>query len=332
MELFRTVVKCAASPEKIGYDTPFMMIGSCFAESLGVWLQQLKFDIVVNPFGIVYHPAPVAYHLERIIAAKPYTAQELQQHNELWHSFDHHGQFSHPDISVCIRQINNKLQQAHDQLMRSRWLFVTFGTAWAYRLKRTGCIVSNCHKFPASDFERIRFDVYEIYAIWVEILDRLRQFNPAIKVVFTVSPIRHLRDGAHENQLSKSTLLLAVDRLNCEVQNTDYFPAYEMVLDELRDYRFFDENMTHPNAVAINYIRQRFCENYMNGETLQIMKTVEEIAKASAHRPIHHTSEYIKFAAAYLEKIASLKQQYSHFDFSEEIERFEIQSKIKNQK
>ena len=322
MEPFRTVVKCDVSPEKIGYGTPLVMLGSCFAENLGARLRQLKFNIALNPFGIVYHPAPAARNLERIISGKPYTVDELQQHNGLWCSFDHHGRFSHLDVSVCLRQINNELQQAHDQLARSEWLFVTFGTAWAYRLKTTGQIVANCRKFPASDFERIRFDVDEICTIWAATITKLRQINPAIKVVFTVSPIRHLRDGAHENQLSKSTLLLAVERLNRELDKTGYFPAYELVLDELRDYRFYDENMTHPNAVATNYIRQRFYECYMEEDTLQIMKTVENIVKASAHKPIHHTSECREFAARYLAKIAGLKQQMPILDFSEEIEKF----------
>jgi len=298
-----------------------MMLGSCFAENLGARLRQLKFNVMVNPFGIVYHPAPAAYQLKRIITGKSYTAGELQHHHELWHSFDHHGCFSHPDISVCLKRINDGLQQAHDQLSRSEWLFVTFGTAWAYRLKGKRSIVANCHKFPASDFDRISLDVDRIYSIWANAIKRLRRFNPAVKVVFTVSPIRHLRDGAHENQLSKSILLLAVDRLNREIQNTGYFPAYEIVLDELRDYRFYAEDMVHPNTLAINCIRKRFCENFMSEDTLQTMKTVEDIVKAAAHRPLHHTSEYKKFADHYLEKIAQLKQKMPQWDFSDEIER-----------
>jgi len=321
MELFRTVVKCTASPDRIGYETPLLMLGSCFAENMGNRLQRFKFNITLNPFGIVYHPAPVAQQLERIVAGKPYTADELQYHNELWCSFDHHGRFSHPDASVCLERINAGLKQAHHQLACAEWLFVTFGAAWAYRLKSSGRVVANCHKFPASDFERIRFDVDEIYAIWAEIIARLRQFNPAIKIVFSVSPIRHLRDGAHENQLSKSTLLLAVDRLNREIENTSYFPAYEIVLDDLRDYRFYDENMTHPNAVAIEYVWKRFCESYMADNTLRTMKIVEDIVQAAAHRLIHRTSECRKFAAGYLEKIAKLKQQMPQLDFTEETER-----------
>jgi len=323
MELFRTPVKCVLSADKIDYGTPLLMLGSCFAESIGIRLQQMKFNITLNPFGIVYHPAPVAKNLKRIVAGNPYTTDELQQYNELWCSFDHHGRFSHPNASMCLEQINSELKQAYNQLVSAEWLFITFGTAWAYRLKNSRHVVANCHKFPASDFERIRFSVDEIYDVWAETITQLRQFNPKIKIVFTVSPIRHLRDGAHENQLSKSTLLLAVDRLNREVDNTGYFPAYEIVLDDLRDYRFYNEDMAHPNSVAIDYIWKRFCESYMTEKTLQTVKTVEDVVQAAAHRPIHRTSEGRRFAAGYLEKIAEIKQQMPLIDFTKEIEWFE---------
>ena len=328
MELFRTVVKCGVSPEKIGYDTPMVMLGSCFAENLGERMKQLKFNIVLNPFGIVYHPEPAANQLRRIISGKRYTAHELHQHNELWHSFDHHGRFSHSDISVCLERINHELEQAHEHLAHAEWLFVSFGSAWAYRLKGKYLTVANCHKFPSSDFERVRFEVNRISFIWSSAIIRLRRFNPAIKIVFTVSPIRHLRDGAHENHISKSILLLAVERLTRHVENTFYFPAYELMLDELRDYRFYDENMTHPNAVAIDYIWQRFHECYMVDNTLKIMKTVEDIVKASAHRPIHNTSDCMKFADKYLEKISGLKKQMPILDFAEEVERFEKMARL----
>ena len=323
MELFRTTVNCSVSPEKIGYETSIMMLGSCFAENLGARLQQFKFNVMVNPFGIVYHPAPAAHQLTRIITGTPYTADELQQHNELWHSFDHHGRFSHSDILICLGRVNRELQQAHSQLARSEWLFVTFGTALAYRLKGEKRIVANCHKFPSSCFERIRFEANRIYSVWARTIARLQRFNPEIKVVFSVSPIRHLHDGAHENQLSKSTLLLAVDRMTREIKNTGYFPAYEIVLDELRDYRFYAENMTHPNDTAINYIWQRFCESYMAEGAMPIMKKVEDIVKAAAHRPMHQNSAYRKFTENYLEKITRLKQQMPMLDFAEEKKLFE---------
>ena len=324
---FRTVVKCGESLKKIGYATPFMMIGSCFAENLGERLKRLKFNVILNPFGIVYHPAPLAQNMMRIIGGEPYTADDLEQHNELWTSFDHHGRFSHPDVAVCLTRMNTELQQAREQLARSEWLFVTFGTAWGYRRKASGRIVANCHKYPASDFERIRFGVDEIRDIWAETIAAIQRFNPAVKVVFSISPIRHLRDGAHENQLSKSTLLLAVDKLNREYKSNNqlnetennicYFPAYEIVLDDLRDYRFYDENMTHPNASAINYIWQRFCETLIDNDALKTMKIVENIIKALSHKPLHQTSEYGKFAEKQLEMIAKLKRQAPFLDFTE---------------
>ena len=323
IELFRTVVKCGESSDKICYDTSMMMLGSCFAQNLGERMKQLKFNIIINPFGVVYHPAPIARNLERIITGIPYTLCNLQKNNELWCSFDHHGRFSHTDDNVCLNQLNSELQLAHKQLAQCKWLFVTFGTAWAYRLKTTGIIVANCHKFPSSDFRRIRFNVDEIYDIWAETISKLRKFNPDLKIVFTVSPIRHLRDDAHENQLSKATLLLAIDRLNSEIKNTVYFPAYEIVIDELRDYRFYDENMTHPNIVAINYIWQRFCEIFIDNKNLKIMNQVENIVRASAHKQLHRTSESLKFAENYLEKIRLLNQQMPFLDFTEEMKRFE---------
>ena len=324
MELFRTVVNCAVSPEKTGYDTPILMMGSCFTENLGALMKRLKFDIVINPFGTVYHPAPLAYSVVRIISGKPYTNDDLCHYNEIWHSVDHHGRFSHTDASVCISMINNELLKARKQLARSRWLFLTFGSAWAYRLKNNGHYVANCHKLPASDFERFRFEIDQICETWNETIEALRFFNPHVKIVFTVSPIRHLRDGAHENQLSKATLLLAIEKLTRKHTNTSYFPAYEIVLDELRDYRFFDENMTHPSDAAINYIWRRFCETYMDDDAMKIMKSVESIVKAASHNPMHQTSEHRKFVENYLEKIAELKRQIPILDFRRETEQFEL--------
>jgi hypothetical protein len=253
-----------------------------------------------------------------------YTPNELLFHNKLWCSLDHHGRFSHPVAAECLQQINTELSHAHNTLARAEWLFVTFGTAWGYRSKNTGRMVANCHRLPASDFERVRLEVDEICTIWSETIARLRQFNPAVRVIFSVSPIRHLRDGAHENQLSKAILLLAVDRLTHEVTNTGYFPAFELLLDELRDYRFYSEDMTHPGDTAIHYILQRFCESYMTNHTLQTMTAVEEIVKAAAHRPIHATSAYRKFANNCLEKISRLNRQYPQFDFTKEAQRFVV--------
>ncbi|MDR3094630.1 MAG: GSCFA domain-containing protein [Bacteroidales bacterium] len=319
MEIFRTIVKESISPVKVDYSTPMLMAGSCFAENTGRMMQRLKFNAVLNPFGIVFHPIPLAQQLERLLSAKEYCADELRHDSDLWFSFDHHGRFSHPEQANCLALINDEFQQGWQQLAKAQWLFVTFGTAWAYQLKENGKIVANCHHYPASAFERIRTEADEICERWTATLTRLWEVNPAARVVFSVSPVRHLRDGAHENQLSKATLLLAVERLNKNL-NTGYFPAYEIMQDDLRDYRFYDEDMAHPNAIAIKYIWQRFCTTYLSDDAVRVMNKVDDIVKASEHRPIHHNEATRAFKNACFAKIAEMQKTYPQLDFSQETE------------
>ncbi|GHT23513.1 hypothetical protein FACS189430_06900 [Bacteroidia bacterium] len=307
METFRTLVETHTSSAKVDYSTPVLIMGSCFAENTGRMMQRLKFNAVLNPFGIVFHPIPLAQQLNRLLSADEYRADELRHDNDLWFSFDHHGRFSQSEQAACLALINGEFQQGRRQLEKAQWLFVTFGTAWAYRLKENGRIVANCHHYPADAFERIRTEADEICETWTQTLTRLREVNPAVQVVFSVSPVRHLRDGAHENQLSKATLLLAVERLN-KSMNTGYFPAYEIMQDDLRDYRFYDEDMTHPNAVAIKYIWQRFCTTYLSEDAVRIMKKVEDVVKALEHRPIHDNEATRAFKTACLAKIAEMQE------------------------
>jgi hypothetical protein len=316
------MVKEPESPEKIDYLSPLMMTGSCFAENIGRYMQRLKFNIVLNPFGIVYHPLPLARQIDRMIDAREYRPEELRFHNDLWFSFDHHGQFSHPEQLACLNGINAELYRGHKQLTAARWLFVTFGTAWAYRLKENGKSVANCHHYPSDAFERFRSTPDEIHEKWTVTVNRLRQLNPDIRIVFSVSPIRHLRDGAHQNQLAKATLLLATEQLNRSLSATAYFPAYEIMTDDLRDYRFYDEDMIHPNASAIKYIWQHLCNAYLSEHTIFTMKNVEDIVKASAHRPIHKSMATKAFAAAYLNKIKEMRLQFPFMDFSQETALF----------
>ena len=318
MEIFRTVVECPTSVEKIDYKTPVMMYGSCFAENLGDILFDLKFDVYINPFGIVYNPISIAQNIKRTISGKRYGFDEIRSSaNGLFFSFDHHSKFSSSNLLDYIDIINTYLYISNGQLATAQWLFVTLGTAWAFRHKETGKIVANCHKLPASHFERILLQADEICDVWAETIAELQKFNPDIKTVFTISPVRHLRDGAHGNQLGKATLFLAVDKLIAEHKNTAYFPAYEIVMDELRDYRFYDEDMTHINPVAISYIWKRFCETYIDDSALPMMAQVNEINKAVAHEPIHITEDTKKFVEKYLKKIDELEEQaptlYFHF-------------------
>jgi hypothetical protein len=306
------------------------MSGSCFAENIGNKLRSHKFNICLNPFGIIYHPQVLAQNIRRVMSGKPYNEKELEFHNGLWCSFDHHGRFSHTDAGIALEQMNSKLQYACRQLAGADMFFVTFGTAWAYRLKNNGRVVANCHKYPASDFERFRSTDAEICDTWYGLISELRQFNPKLKIIFTVSPVRHLREDAHENQLSKSILLLAVDKLIEKTENTGYFPAYEIMMDELRDYRFYDRDMVHPNDVAVDYLWQRFCDCYISDRARQVMKEVEDILRASAHRQIHDTPGRILFATNFLDKISRLRERCPELDFSKETELFEKYSGTKN--
>ncbi len=320
MELFRTIVKenFIKSLKKASYHSSFLILGSCFAENIGNKLRRLKFDAILNPFGIIYNPLTIAQSIDRIISGKAYTSKDLMFHDGLWISLDHHGRFSHPDANIVLQQINYELFAAYEQIQKANYLMITFGTAWAYHFKDSRRVVANCHKIPSSEFERTRLEINEICSVWEKTIASLKTLNPNLNFLFTVSPIRHLRDGAHENQLSKSVLLLAVDSLCKRIPNTAYFPAYELLLDELRDYRFYDEDMIHPNHMAVNYIWERFCNDFFGEEDREYMKQIDDLLKAVEHRPLHYTEKYNDFLVTTLEKVKIIQSRLPMLDFSNE--------------
>jgi hypothetical protein len=228
-------------PVKIGYRAPSLMMGSCFTESIGLHLRERLFPVEVNPFGILYNPASIANSLEILMAERFFEAKDLFFANGLWNSFYHHSRFSNPDRQACLNEINSKIEEASRILRGSNLLFCTFGTSWVFEEISSGRIVSNCHKLPAATFSRYRLSPSGILKLWEKLIPGLWQVNPDLKIVFTVSPIRHLKDGLHENNLSKAVLLLAIDELQKQFgkERIFYFPSYEILLDELRDYRFY---------------------------------------------------------------------------------------------
>ena len=242
---FRTVIDPPRNPGYLDHRQHLLLLGSCFVENVGAWLQQRKFDVDINPFGTLYNPESIARNWERIVSGSPFTADNLFQANGLWHSYDHHSRFSSPDRECALGHINRRLARAHDRLPETDRIVVTWGSAYAYRLHATGEVVANCHKQPAALFSRELLPVEAIGARWLPLVRHIETTLPRCRVLFTVSPIRHLSDGAHGNQLSKATLLLAIDRLQRESRICDYFPSYEIVMDDLRDYRFYDTDMTH---------------------------------------------------------------------------------------
>ena len=323
---FFTEIAIPEFPWKIDYSKNILFFGSCFSENIGQKLADLKFNVDMNPFGILYNPESIGNSLKILFEKREFTANDLFQDQGLWNSFFHHSRFSDVDKEVALEKINSRIRSSSEFLKKADFLIITFGTAWIYKYKETGKIVSNCHKIPASEFERYRLDVSEITETYRELLEKIRGINPGIKVIFTVSPIRHWKDGAVENQVSKATLLLAIDRLKNGFgeQICQYFPAYELMMDELRDYRFYSEDMLHISPVAVDYIFDRFCSAIISKQVLNITKKVVKIRKSIEHRPVNAKStEYKKFLMSNLEEINHLSSAFPEIDFSPEKTHFE---------
>lgn len=319
---FRTPVELPAGLPEINHRQQLMMLGSCFATSIGNRLMEAKFACDVNPYGTLYNPLSIATALQEIMDGKIYQTKHLYQHNGCWHSPMHHGDFSSTSAEETAARINARIRQAHDELQRLDHLLITWGTAYVYEDHNTGEVVGNCHKLPESHFRRRKLEVEEIVTRSTDIINKLSYLRPGLKVTLTVSPIRHLRDGLHANQLSKSTLLLAADRLQTTCpRKVHYFPAYEIVLDELRDYRFFAADMTHPSDVAVEYVWQCFCQTCISRESRQLMDETASLRKALAHRPLQPQSEqYKRFIEQIASKTEQLSEKYPYLDFETEKE------------
>lgn len=300
-----------------------VVMGSCFAEQIGGRLERMKFRTVVNPYGVLYNPLSIAEGLTRLIECRPFTEDELYEFPDGgWNTWMHHSSYSHPDKHTALLTINNHMEKASHQLVESDVLILTLGTAWVYRLAETGKVVGNCHKVPERSFNRQRLKIQEIISALATIIQRTSEINPKLRVLFTVSPVRHLKDGLHGNQLSKSTLLLAVDEL-CRMypKQCYYFPAYEIVTDELRDYRFYAEDMAHPSKQAVEYVWQYFVAHCISDDAQQFMQQWEKIARALEHHPFKPQSEqYRQFIHQNLTKILELKEKYPYLEIRNEIE------------
>ena len=315
----QTKITVAAPDFLIDYNSRLMMLGSCFAENMGSKFSYYKFDVDVNPCGIIYNPLSVANVLRLIVEGKQFEKSDLRQVGGKWVSLYHHGAFSSTDPDECLRRINDRLTKATGELRTLDLLVITWGTAWVYRYTRENIVVSNCHKIPSQEFERSRLSVEDIVKEYLVLIGRLREINPGLRILFTVSPIRHWKDGAHGNQLSKATLLLSIDRLREELQHVYYFPAYEIVLDELRDYRFYADDMLHMSGFTVDYIWERFLYSFISPEVLGLMNQIGRVNKGVAHRPFDPQSEeYHRLVKKMLAEIAMISRSYPMIDFSEE--------------
>jgi len=323
---FFTEIQIPEFSDQMDYSKSMMLFGSCFSENIGQKLIDLKYDVDMNPFGVLYNPESIANSIRILLEKRGFSEDDLFRDQGLWNSFYHHSRFSDVDQGTVLEKINNRISSSYEFLKKADYLIITFGTAWVYELRKTGQIVSNCHKIPAAEFKRFRLGVFEITDVYRELLQQIWKYNSGLKVIFTVSPIRHWKDGAVENQLSKATLLLAIDQLikGFGEQACAYFPSYELMMDELRDYRFYAEDMLHISPVAVDYIFERFSKVMISKESVGVSKKVMKLRKAFEHRPVNPATEEFKtFIQQNLLQISQLTSQFPNLDFSQELTYFE---------
>lgn len=313
----------APLPVQINYKSRIFLTGSCFTENMSDRLLQHKFNMLANPHGILFNPMSVADSLNGYIEGKKYTEDELFYLNELWNSWDHHTRFSDIDKNVTLDSINRSQEQATTFIKTASHVIITLGTSFQYYLIEDGKPVSNNHRAPSQWFEKVLLGVDDIVNELSETLDALFKINPGVQVIFTVSPVRHIRDSVVANNRSKSRLIEAVHTLCDNYEKAYYFPAYELVIDILRDYRYFDIDFVHPNYLATTYVWEQFANSCMDEETRTVMKLVNEIIMARRHRPrFPQTEAHRKFMESNLNKIRALQEQYPYLQLNEELEYF----------
>ncbi|ULQ54268.1 GSCFA domain-containing protein [Flavihumibacter fluvii] len=303
----------------IEYTDPLLLVGSCFTEHIGGRLADLKFKVLQNPHGILFDPISVCKSLTSYIEPEKYTAKDLFFYNELWQSWSHHSRYSGIAQEAVLARINAGQSVAHEFLASAKWLVITLGTSYSYRLVENGMPVANCHRAPAQWFNKHLCGIDETVAALDNMLYRLFKFNPGIRVIFTVSPVRHVRDGVVENNRSKARLLESVHHLVGKFNRLYYFPSYELLIDVLRDYRFYDIDLVHPNYQATEFVLEKFNEHYINPAAYPIMEQVQQILMARKHKAFQpETQAHRNFLHTYAEKIRQMQVNYPYLDFAEE--------------
>lgn len=321
---FLTNIDIKPLPAPITYHHKIMLVGSCFTEHIGNNLHELKFQTLQNPNGILFEPMSVCSSLISYIQCKQYSEQDLFQYNELWQSWNHHSRFSNPDKEACLTQINQSQQKAHEFLKNAEWIIITLGSSFVYKLKETGQFVANCHKAPAQWFDKYLIPIDEQIATLDNTLHQLFHFNPKLKIIFTISPVRHLRDGVVENNRSKARLLETVHHLVNKFDRLFYFPAYELVIDVLRDYRFYDIDLVHPNYAATQFVMEKFSDYAFQDSTVQLSKEIKQIVTAKNHKAFHPGSnQHQQFLKQQLDKALVLADANPELDFKPELSYFE---------
>jgi hypothetical protein len=313
---FQTQIPLQKSDFPIDYTSKVLSLGSCFAENMAEKLEYFKFENVVNPFGIIFNPVSLEKLILRSIHKNYFTANDIFYHNEAWHCYEVHSELSNPDKEEFLSNLNQLIDSTNQELSKSTHVIITLGTSWVYRHVESNEIVANCHKVPQKQFVKELLSIAQIEASLQNIISEIQTINPKCNFVFTVSPVRHIKDGFVENTLSKAHLISALHATNFQLPTSNYFPSYEIMMDELRDYRFYAEDMLHPNQTAIDYIWIKFFENYIDEKEFSLMNQVCEIQRALKHRPFNPNSEsHKKFLENLNQKINTLVKKYPNFQF-----------------
>jgi len=308
---FRTNIQLKAERNQIDYSSTLLLIGSCFSENISKKLAYHKFQTHSNPFGILFNPIAIENFITNAINKTAYTERDIFQLNERWHCFDAHSDLSATDKNDLLNNLNEAITNTNQHLSESSHIIITLGTAWMYRFIETDTIVGNCHKVPQKKFLKELLIVDEIVSSLENICILIKDLNPSANILFTVSPVRHLKDGFVENAQSKAHLISAIHQVINEKNQLFYFPSYEIMMDDLRDYRFYASDMVHPNQTAIDYIWEQFKQVWIAENMHQIMKEVETIQKGLAHKPFNPTSvQHQAFLKNLQQKIEGLQLSY----------------------
>ena len=316
---FRTSIPIFKTNKPIDYKSKIVSLGSCFAVNMAEKLDYFKFQNTCNPFGILFHPLAIEKFINFAVSEKEFTEKDVFFHNELWHCFDAHSDLSNPDKEELLVTLNAIVQSSKIAIEQASHVIITYGTAWIYKNLESNEVVANCHKVPQKQFGKSILSVEAIQKSIKNTINLIEKVNPNCSIIFTISPVRHIKDGFVENQWSKANLVTSVHQvLKTEdfKRNTAYFPSYEIMMDELRDYRFYGEDMLHPNQVAIDYIWHRFKETTISEDSFNTMDEVESIQKGLLHRAFNPQSEsHLKFLTKLNEKITKLETQYPFMKF-----------------
>lgn len=324
------MLKWEAQPNAvlINHRDKLLLTGSCFTEHIGNSLTDLKFNLFQNPNGILFDTLSVCRSLQACAANRVVTENDLFTLNEAWHNWEYHSSFSHPNRSEAVTMMNRSTTAANGYMQTAKWLVITLGSSFAYQLTeispfKPGVFVANCHKAPVQWFNKYLIPVEEQVAVLEETIHHVRTLNPGIQIIFTVSPVRHIRDGVVENNRSKARLLETVHTLTEKMEGVYYFPAYELVIDVLRDYRFYDIDLVHPNYAATQFVLDQFMKCFVDAGSRKIAEEIRPLMIAMKHKAFHPQSvAHTKFLLSQLEKTQQLQKQYPHIDFARELAYF----------